>query len=99
MNLDEETFEPMNMDEEMEELFWDDLMQNLVSTGVDPNEMDPEMQELFFKKAWRGIKKVGKKVVGGVKKATGVIGKGLNIFQQVSKQAMPFLPENIRQMA
>merc|ERR1712187_484434 len=61
--------------------------------------MTPEMQDLFFKKAWRKIKKVGKKIGGGIKKATGVIGKGLNIASKVSKTAMPFLPDKYRVMA
>jgi hypothetical protein len=63
-------------------------MQELVQEGADPNEMTPEMQELFIKKLWNKVKKVPK-----------AIGKGLSIFQKVSKTAMPFLPDNYRKMA
>lgn len=59
MNLDEESFEPMNMDEEMEELFW-------------------------------------KKIKKAVSKVTKGVSKGLSIVDQVSKSAMPFLPDNYR---
>lgn len=49
-------------------------MQELVDAGVDPMEMTPEMQELFFKKAWKGIKKVGSSIGKVAKDATKVVG-------------------------